>query len=128
MNLARILATFALVMSTGVAMALPCSGGNCAADEPVVTNPQSAPEPQPFQTATPCSGSNCAIPEPVDTPIVCNTGNCAIPEPAPFQTAGPDNDGGGGRVMPQLAPFQAALPCPSSNCVIPEPEPCFEGL
>jgi hypothetical protein len=47
------MATFALVLNTGVAMATPCPTYVCAPDDPVVTNPQGVSEPAPFRTASP---------------------------------------------------------------------------
>jgi hypothetical protein len=83
------MATFALMMSTGVAMAGPCPTPACATDEPVVTNPQAVPQAAPFQTAGPCQGANCALPEPApfQTAAPCQGWNCALPEPEPVQTA-----------------------------------------
>ena len=47
------MATFALALNTGVAMAAPCPTYVCAPDDPVVTNPQDVSEPAPFRTASP---------------------------------------------------------------------------
>ena len=68
-----ILAAFAVVMGTSAGMALPCTGGDCAIDEPIVSTPPQQ-RMDPVETQIAGCGGRCARPEPdPDLWVTANT-------------------------------------------------------